>query len=399
MNLTPSQAFEHVKESFIRYLETQYRIAHLLVYRERAKLLREPGVVSQVPFIESTPAFPLGRKLADLEQKHPDVVPEGLAELIAHGVPVDRFPLYKHQEEALLASVGERPNLLVATGTGSGKTEAILLPILADILREARAWPSPRSEPRPGEFDPETRAWLHSRRHETKPAALRAIILYPMNALVNDQMSRLRRILARGQSPNWQRKRLRENQIYFAMYTSLSRPTGHWEDAEKRRQFTKYLQEIERQWAELPDELRSVGMWPRPDSPEMLCRWDVQHAPPDILITNYSMLEYILVRPIEAPIFDLTRRWLETGDNARLTLVIDEVHTYTGAKGTEVAYLVRRLKERLGLEHGSPKFRAIATSASVPNREGAESALRSFVADLFDEPPERFTFIGFNPPP
>lgn len=61
------------------------------------------------------------------------------------------------------------------------------------------------------------------------------------------------------------------------------------------------------------------------------------------------MLEYMLVRPIENHIFELTRRWLESNPEARLTLVLDEAHTYTGAKGTEVAYLVRRLKERLGL--------------------------------------------------
>ena len=85
----------------------------------------------------------------------------------------------------------------------------------------------------------------------------------------------------------------------------------------------------------------------------MLCRWDMQLAPPDILVTNYSMLEYMLVRPIESSIFDKTRLWLDTHDVARLTLVLDEAHTYTGAKGTEVAHLVRRLKERLGLSADS----------------------------------------------
>src|SRR6266700_1744856 len=89
--------------------------------------------------------------------------------------------------------------------------------------------------------------------------------------------------------------------------------------------------------------------------------------------------------------FDCTRMWLESTPDARLTLVLDEAHTNTGAKGTEVAYLVRRLKERLGLPSGSPQFRAIATTASVP--PGSDDQLIQFVADLFGEPESRFTLI------
>ena len=125
----------------------------------------------------------------------------------------------------------------------------------------------------------------------------------------------------------------------------------------------------------------------------MLCRWDMQAAPPDILVTNYSMLEYMLIRPIESPLFDATRNWLAGSDDRVVTLVLDEAHTYTGAKGTEVAHLVRRLKERLGIEAGSNQFRAIATSASIPAIKGAESDLRRFASDLFGEPDESFTLI------
>ena len=125
----------------------------------------------------------------------------------------------------------------------------------------------------------------------------------------------------------------------------------------------------------------------------MLCRWDMQGAPPDILVTNYSMLEHMLVRPIESPIFDATRVWLAGADDRVVTLVLDEAHTYTGAKGTEVAHLVRRLKERLGIASGSNQFRAIATSASIPAIKGAESDLVRFTSDLFGEPDESFTLI------
>lgn len=363
------------------------------MFAERSALLREQGVIAQDPFIEATPAFAPARLLRDLEQTYPDNIPPGLARLVEHGVPVDRFPLYTHQEEALLASFGDAPNILVATGTGSGKTEAFVLPILARILKEARTWSAPEASPDDGFFDPDGGTWHHSRRHETREAALRAIILYPMNALVNDQMSRLRRVLSLNGSPDWQRQHLDGNLIHFGMYTSLTPPTRGPEQSSKRREFEEYLQHLEEEWESLGDRLRSTGNWPASAGPEMLCRWDMQGAPPDILVTNYSMLEYMLIRPLESPIFEMTRAWLEGGDDRVITLVLDEAHTYTGAKGTEVAHLVRRLKERLGIRPDSNKFRAIATSASIPNMPGAEGDLTTFTSDLFGEPQDGFTLI------
>lgn len=390
MHLTPSQASEHIKESMIEYLETAYKIAHSAIFAERGEILRQRGVVAQSPFIEATPAFPPAHKLAELEVLYPHIVPSGLAALVQHGVPVDRFPLYTHQEEALLTAFGNTPSLLVATGTGSGKTESFMLPILADILREASFWEPVIDQERSGRFEPPSR-WLHSRRHEQRQAAVRGLILYPMNALVNDQLSRLRRILSRGASPEWQKQHLNGNVIHFGMYTGLSQPTGNWISKPTRDRFTAYLEKLRQDWEKLRDDLRDTGTWPRPDSTEMLCRWDMQAAPPDILVTNYSMLEYMLVRPIESKVFELTRHWLESTPNARFTLVLDEAHTYTGAKGTEVAYLVRRLKERLGLSPDSAKFRAIATTASVP--PGADDQLLEFISELFGEPSSRFRLI------
>ena len=214
-----------------------------------------------------------------------------------------------------------------------------------------------------------------------------------MNALVNDQLSRLRRILARGASPDWQMDHLNGNVIHFGMYTSITQPTGEWKEKRRRDRYATYIEQIEEDWQKLREELRETGSWPRPDSPEMLCRWDMQASPPDILVTNYSMLEYMLVRPVEYPIFEHTRQWLSKTPDARFTLVLDEAHTYTGAKGTEVAYLVRRLKERLGIEPVSNKFRAIATSASIPNIPGADDRLLKFTADLSGEPAHRFSLI------
>ena len=387
------QAFEHIKESVAEYLEAAYKIAHPAVYAERAAMLREQGTIAQEPFIEATPSFATASKLVDLERKHPQFLPAGLSELVRHGVPVDRFPLYTHQEKALLAAFGPKPNLLVATGTGSGKTESFLLPVLADILREAAGWQAPSGAARHGEYIAKQNVWLHSRRHETRPAAIRGMILYPMNALVNDQLSRLRRILARGASPDWQRRNLNGNIVHFAQYTRETKPTGSFSEKWRRDGYKTYYDKLCEDWQKLNAKLRDTGSWPRPDSPEMLCRWDIQAAPPDILVTNYSMLEQCLVRPIENNVFECTKQWLSEDPEARFTLVLDEAHTYTGAKGTEVAYLVRRLKERLGLGPGSSQFRAIATTASVPNLPGADGALHQFVSDLFGEAAERFSLI------
>ena len=393
MQLTPNEAFEHLKESIASYIESQYRISHPLVFQERADLLRQRGVIAQDPFIEATPAFAPARFLRDLEQAFPEGVPAGLSELMEHGIPMSRFPLYSHQEKALLSSLGGAGNLLVATGTGSGKTEAFVLPILARILNEARGWKPPTGKLTPGHYDKVTGEWRHSRSNETRQAGLRAIILYPMNALVNDQMSRLRRVLALNGSPSWQQRHLSGNLIHFGMYTSLTPPTRGPESQAKREQWEDYLKHLEEEWSSLTDELRNKGNWPAPAGPEMLCRWDMQAAPPDILVTNYSMLEYMLIRPIESPIFDATKEWLEGADDRTFTIVLDEAHTYTGAKGTEVAHLVRRLKERLGIKAGSGKFRAIATSASIPTVEGANDKLLKFTSDLFGEPPDSFTLV------
>ena len=403
MQLTPSEASNHLRESLAGYLESQYRISHSLVFKERAELLRKLGIIAQAPFIEATPAFAQARLLRDLEVSDPHTIPPGLSELIGHGIPTDRFPLYTHQEDALLSSFKDAGNLLVATGTGSGKTEAFVLPILARILKEAYNWSPPAGPSLQGFFDVSSKTWQHSRRHETREASLRAIILYPMNALVNDQMSRLRRILALNGSADWQRKNLEGNLIHFGMYTSMTQPNGTPEWSNKREDFEIYLQNLREEWGTLTEELQNTGNWPFAEGSEMLCRWDMQAAPPDILVTNYSMLEYMLVRPIEEPIFKRTREWLAGGDDRTLTLVLDEAHTYTGAKGTEVAHLVRRLKERLGLESGSGKFRAIATSASIPAANATEASLVKFTSDLFGEPAESFTIIhagiADEPPP
>ena len=113
MRYTPTQAADHLKESIASYLESQYRISHPLVFNERAELLRQTGVIAQEPFIEATPAFVTGDHIVTLETNRPDAVTPGLSQIVEYGLPVGRFPLYTHRQDALLASASPAPNLLV----------------------------------------------------------------------------------------------------------------------------------------------------------------------------------------------------------------------------------------------------------------------------------------------
>jgi rRNA maturation endonuclease Nob1 len=132
---------------------------------------------------------------------------------------------------------------------------------------------------------------------------------------------------------------------------------------------------------------------------ELLTRQEMVHGTgtlpghaPDVLVTNYSMLEYMLMRPFERPIFAETRRWL-TEDGAQLLLVLDEAHMYRGAKGAEVAFLIRRLRARLGIHDRPDKLRVIATSASLGGSAEARQTVRRFIADLSGKRPDDFEAI------
>jgi ATP-dependent helicase YprA (DUF1998 family) len=396
MSFSPFEAFQHLKETVVGYLETAYKISNLDLVAERHALLQHEGRVAQFPLIESTPEYPAGRHLGEIAKAHPERLPGTIVDLMAFGSPIATRALYGHQDEWLESWCRGTPNAVIGTGTGSGKTEMFLIPALARLLKESESWPAVTEKAEAGRWDASSDRWLHSRRHEQRAAGIRAIILYPMNALVNDQLRRLRRILGSAQSEEWQRKTLGGNRLYFGMYTSEADPTGHWSQEAKRDVWKSTSVGIEATWADLSEEMRATGGWPRAGGPEMLCRWDMQLAPPDVLVTNYSMLEYMLVRPLETPIFESTRQWLRR-PGSQLTLVLDEAHTYTGAKGTEIAHLIRRLKERLGIGENSEKFSCMATSGTLPLSGGSRAAVLDFASQLFGEDPRKYAVIAADP--
>lgn len=386
---SPIEVYNEARESLATYLDTAYRIGHPLVAQERGELIRRDGVIAQMPFIETTPPFLLKNRIRDIVNPF---IPPSLAQLF-EGHILSRRPLYAHQQRVLETSWeqdGSPRNVVIATGTGSGKTEAFFLPILADILREAETWPiGVPSLPGSGRLEHGT--WHHRRHGEARVAAVRAIILYPMNALVNDQVARLRRLLATDTAIDFIRRTYNGNFIYFGQYTSRTRVSGHWSNRNRVNEWRQYVARVHADWASLEPQEANDGDWIRPDGPEMYCRWDMQEAPPDILVTNYAMLEYMLLRPIERPLWEATGKWLKMSEDNRLTIVLDEAHMYTGARGSEVAYLLRRLYDRLGLTHN--KTRCIATSASLGEGEGSDVAVRRFASRLFGAPSERFEVI------
>ena len=98
----------------------------------------------------------------------------------------------------------------------------------------------------------------------------------------------------------------------------------------------------------------------------MITRFEMQQFCPDILITNYSMLEYMLLRPREQNIWNSTREWLNESPENKLLFIIDEAHMYRGSSGGEVALLIRRLFHKLGISRSRVQF--ILTTASMPDK-------------------------------
>ena len=383
----PFETYELLCDSYIRYIQTIMGFNSEKLEEERDKLLREKGLLFQEPRFE--PIFPYPSSDQTLSQLCMDLkLPAELGEFLAAGgseglAPIDRT-LYKHQAEAIKASVIDGEDVVVTTGTGSGKTECFLLPIFSYLIKESQNWNIY------GERNPEHPWWktqqkrVPQREGENRPAAARALILYPLNALVEDQLMRLRRACDSPEARQWLADKRGDNRFYFGRYTGLT-PVPGQEKSEKNtnpnlRRLQNQLEKLQRQSEKAKESEKTRYFFPStdPDASEMWSRWDMQDHPPDILITNYSMLNIMLTRDLEQPIFQKTKEWLEEPDSV-FHLVVDELHSYRGTAGSEVAYLLRTLFNRLNLDPDSPKLRIIASSASLEGDEGREY-LRQFFA-------------------
>lgn len=318
MEINPLTTTEAVRSAYLRYLKTIKPFQDEELRQEFAQAIESPALLIKGPLVQI--ALPYRKDCSIKNLVEEGVLAPGFARLCSEALPYERL-LYAHQVRAIRKAVKER-NIVVSTGTGSGKTEAFLIPILNHLLRE------------------EEKGTL------AQPG-VRAILLYPMNALANDQMKRLRRILK--EYP----------QITFGRYINIE------ETPDKKSAAQEYFRKTYPDEPDIDNELKS--------------REEMHAAPPHILLTNYAMLEYLLLRPAASPLFDG-----KTGKHWRF-IVIDEAHVYDGANATEIAMLLRRLQDRVaGDRHG--QIQAIATSATLGRGRADFGAVAEFASHLFNKP-------------
>ena len=238
------------------------------------------------------------------------------------GEPFPEVPLgftpYRHQRTAFSRlAAGAGRSTVVATGTGSGKTECFLYPIL-DYCRERAGAPG-----------------------------IKAILVYPMNALAGDQARRIAGIVDR--TP--------------ALRGRVTAGVFVGRDNQPQRSAHRTM-----------------------DRDHVVTDRDtLRERPPDILLTNYKMLDYLLVRP-----FDF-RLWRHNRPDTLRYLVVDELHTFDGAQGTDLACLIRRLRVRLGASR--ERLICAGTSATL-GAEADEAELLAYVSRIFDQPFEAAAIVG-----
>lgn len=389
-HLTPLELEDSLRSAFLRYYDTAYWLESHDLLRERHALLSQPGKL-----LAETQLEPIVRYPADIDWERLQstlamspvvgrVVFDALFRSFAK--PGEAFQLRQHQAVALANFMrpGEPRNTIVVSGTGSGKTEAFLLPILTALISEALLWEA-QPTPNPWWRSAGT-GWRPLRVSESRPSAVRALIMYPTNALVEDQMTRLRRAVRRihGHFP--------DKPIWFGRYTGSTIGRGGLPTKPSDQRVSETASELRLMEAEIDsliastadgEESEVVSQFPAPSSSELLCRWDMISNAPDILVTNYSMLNAMLMRNTEDKLFSDTAAWLSESKDNKFTLVVDELHTYRGTQGAEVSMVLRNLFLRLGIASDSEQLRIIATSASLADADaGIDFAHRFFGVPL-----------------
>lgn len=396
-------AYERINQVYRWYIESAFPLHYEALGEERRQLLSQQGILSQPPLLETVPVYPSsGLDLAAVSRALPPDY-EDLQYLAKDLIPEGR-ELYRHQWESLDEVINKGRDIVVTTGTGSGKTECFLLPLLAEIARESKDWPvSPGLPPTRQWWDPNVNPqpnqrasqWGHTGRNTDHLHALRAIILYPLNALVEDQLRRLRSTLDSPEAHTWMNNHRRGNRVLFGRYTGATPVSGSSQNPTAVGRLRQRLRDTFSATPNLINANPDIRYYfPNVDGGEMWSRWDMQETPPDILITNYSMLNIMLMRSIEAAIFEKTREWLEGDKRRRFFLIVDELHAYRGTPGTEVAYILRLLIQRLGLNLDSEQLVIMTTSASVTDAPKSQTFLNEFFGR------NRFTLIsGEQVPP
>jgi ATP-dependent helicase YprA (DUF1998 family)/SOS-response transcriptional repressor LexA len=323
MALNPIAYTEKVVDGFLRYQVTTYPFADRNLADQLRRLLSLDATRStpllQGPFIKLSAAFRRGAAVDELVQQQ--VLHPHMRELIP-------YPhVYGHQEKAVRAIAGGRTTL-VSTGTGSGKTECFLYPIISRCL---------------------------SLRDEGAADGITAVLIYPMNALAEDQLDRLRGLLA-------------GTGVTFGMYVGKT-PERKADVAGERLREGSTRETYRRARERAEHDKRETAVHP---AEERCSREEMQAKPPRILLTNVKQLELLLTRQRDVALFG----------GARLEfLVFDEAHTFTGALGAETACLIRRLRAFCGKETDDTV--CVGTSATIVDPVRGAEAGRDFAARFF----------------
>ncbi len=391
----PFRVFDAVRTSYLRYLESPFRLRYDDVMRERRGLLDREGELYREPLFEPMPPY-----VSDGKTVSQTCIDFGIPPQVGGFLTAGLFPatghLYSHQYDAWRISRTGKP-VVVTSGTGSGKTECFLLPLFAHLAEEGlRDWAKESNTGATGNWwdAPGKRKEQRATEPRSHVGAVRALMLYPLNALVEDQLSRIREACDSGLASHWQRENMGGHRIWFGRYIGATPIPGRPDSTEaKKSEHKRKMTAMSQDWRKANrscarlraradvaeqggdparakelrrDAERALLFYQNPDGAEMWSRWDMQASPPDILITNYSMLNIMLMRGVESGIFEKTKAWLAADRRGNVFhLVVDELHSYRGTPGTEVAYLLRVFLDRIGLSPDSPQLRIIATSASI----------------------------------
>ena len=392
-------SYERLRRFYRMYIESAFPFKDESLQEERHFLLENGTLLSQEPLVEPSPQYPSSGKTLEQAVQGLEDGYEGLANLAK---PImGTFELYEHQYESIIATLRDKKNIVVTTGTGSGKTECFMLPLLGEIAKDSLSWSASPEPPlerywwrnKPYRWHAQ---WGHTgRADDAGQHAVRAMVLYPLNALVEDQMRRLRSALDSQATHAWMNEHRGSNRILFGRYTGNTpvpgvRP-GPGSGGAVVQRLAKYMKNAEREDAKVAEAAQADSQiryhFQNLEGGEMWSRWDMQVTPPDVLITNYSMLNIMLMRDAEVAIFDKTRQWLENDTSNVFSLVVDELHSYRGTAGTEVAYILRLFLDRIGLSPDSPQLRIMATSASIDEEPGP------FLEEFFGRGKDSFRII------
>lgn len=306
MLFRPAESSKDIVDFYRRYLLSTFKTNRDYYNKQMEEHLSKDGVISNGPFISMSDSFEKDMSIRDLVQD--GVLCKSMLSL-KNSRPDRR--LYKHQVEAIKKAVNGS-NLVITTGTGSGKTECFLLPVINQLFKEKEE----------GCLD----------------SGIRTLIIYPMNALVNDQIRRLREIF----------EGYAEEDITFGKFT------GETQEKTKDAENEYYAREGK-----------------RPRKNELISREQMRENPPHILITNYAMLEYLLLRPGDNVFFN------QSGSNKWKSIVLDEAHTYGGATGIEVGSLLKRVTAMLNRSD----IQFLLTSATLGSRSD-DSKIVKFAESL-----------------